>query len=166
MHKYFLLIMILILSSTLEKFVYANDLPMPRFASIKSAKMNSRTGPGFDYPVIWHYWRKNMPVEIIEEYDQWRKIKDIDNDVSWVYQSLLSGNRSAIIKEGDDDDIRFLPILTSPTKNSHVISQAEQGAIVKIKKCDGDWCYVNVGKVAGYMKENKLWGLYDKEILK
>lgn len=167
MHKYCLLIMFfIVILLNIKAYAQAEQMSIPRFAVIRSAKMNSRIGPGFDYPVIWHYWRKDMPVEIIEDYDQWRKIKDIDGDTSWVYQSLLTGGRTAIVKEVDNDNMRFLPILTSPRNDAHMISQIEGGAIVKIKNCDSEWCYINAGKITGYVQENKLWGLYNKEIIK
>ncbi len=168
MVKYFFkhIILSIIIALPIIYVAQAEQLKIPRFAAIKSSKMNSRIGPGFDYPVIWHYWRKNMPVEIVEEYDQWRKIRDIDNDTSWVYQSLLSGSRTAIIQDGGVEDMRFLPILTSCRSDAHIISKAEQGTIVKLKSCDGIWCYINVGKIFGYVQEDKLWGVYKKEIIK
>lgn len=150
----------------MSKEALAEKLPLPRFATIKSAKMNSRVGPGFDYPVIWHYWRKNMPVEIIEEYDQWRKIKDVDGDTSWVYQSLLSGVRSAIIKVAQNKNRAFLPILTTKDLKSHIISKVENGAIVTVKHCDKTWCYINIGRISGYVPQEKLWGVYKDEIIK
>lgn len=159
-------LVILFLSILLTVNLYAGSLALPRFVSIKSSKMNSRVGPGFDYPVIWHYWRKNMPVEIIEEYDQWRKIRDFDGDISWVYQSLLSGTRNAIVREGADDDKNFLPILSTPKADSRKISKAEVGAIAKIYKCDGTWCSVGFGKTFGYVLERKLWGVYPNEVIK
>ena len=166
MVKYFFKHVLLIIVLLMVYDAQAEKLKTPRFAVIKSTKMNSRIGPGFDYPVIWHYWRKNMPVEIVEEYDQWCKIRDIDNDTSWVYQSLLSGSRSAIIQDGSAEDMRFLPILTSPQPQAHIISKAEQGTIVKLKSCDGIWCYINLGKISGYVQQDKLWGVYKKEIIK
>ncbi|MDD9332164.1 MAG: SH3 domain-containing protein, partial [Bartonella sp.] len=68
-----------------------SGLPLPRFASIKSARVNMRVGPGNNYPIIFTYQKQGLPIEIIQEYDQWRKVRDAEGDEGWIYQSLLSG---------------------------------------------------------------------------
>src|SRR6476619_5929968 len=74
-----------------------SGLPLPRFASLRSDEVNVRTGPGSRYPVDWVFKRKAMPVEIVAEYENWRKIRDWQGASGWVYHSLLSGKRSFIV---------------------------------------------------------------------
>src|SRR5215471_20860346 len=74
-----------------------SGLPIPRFATLKSDEVNVRTGPGSRYPVDWVFKRKGMPVEIVAEYEVWRKIRDWQGASGWVHQSLLTGKRSFII---------------------------------------------------------------------
>src|SRR6185295_13515380 len=74
-----------------------DQLPLPRFASLDSSEANLRAGPGKDYPILWVYQRRGLPVEIIQEFDTWRRIRDRDGTVGWVQQNLLSGKRSALI---------------------------------------------------------------------
>src|SRR3977135_3649158 len=74
-----------------------SGLPLPRFASLRSDEVNVRTGPGTRYPVDWVFKRKGMPVEIVAEYENWRKIRDWQGASGWVHQSLLTGKRSFII---------------------------------------------------------------------
>src|SRR5688572_30955477 len=72
-------------------------LPLPRFASLDSNQINLRAGPGTDYPILWVYQRRGLPVEIIGEFDTWRRIRDRDGAVGWVQQNLLSGKRGALV---------------------------------------------------------------------
>src|SRR5690606_2315202 len=76
--------------------VGANGLPAARLVSLKPARDNLRVGPGRDYAVSWLFMKAGLPVEIIQEYDNWRRIRDADGTEGWVYQSLLSGKRTAI----------------------------------------------------------------------
>src|SRR6187551_1397129 len=74
-----------------------SGLPIPRFASLRSDQVNVRTGPGPRYPIDWVFKRQAMPVEIVAEYENWRKIRDWQGATGWVLQSLLTGKRSFII---------------------------------------------------------------------
>src|SRR5690606_37820396 len=73
-----------------------SGLPLPRFASLKSGRVNLRIGPGLKYPVEWLYLKSGVPMEIIQEYDNWRRVRDSEGAEGWVNQSLLSGRRTAI----------------------------------------------------------------------
>src|SRR5581483_9127238 len=75
-----------------------SGLPVPRFVSLKPEEANARTGPGTRYPIAWVYRRPGLPVEVIEEYDLWRKIRDIDGATGWVHKSMLDGRRTVMIK--------------------------------------------------------------------
>lgn len=74
-----------------------SGLPLPRFVSLKSAKVNSRTGPGVNYAIEWLYLKAGLPVEILQEYDNWRRIRDSEGSEGWINQTLLSGKRTAIV---------------------------------------------------------------------
>ncbi|MDN5249229.1 MAG: SH3 domain-containing protein [Alphaproteobacteria bacterium] len=144
---------------------HTEPLPLPRFTSVRSARMNSRIGPGFDYAIAWNYSRKNLPVEIIEEYGQWRRIKDIDGDISWVYQALLGGPRTAIVRPVSSEIGLFVPLYASKAKTSYIISKIQKGAVATLKSCDTKWCYVNFPQVSGYVEQACLWGVYNNELL-
>ena len=83
-----------------------SGLPFPRFASLRSDEVNVRTGPGTRYPVDWVFKRKSMPVEIVAEYENWRKIRDWQGASGWVHQSLLTGKRSFLISTKAADRTR------------------------------------------------------------
>lgn len=134
-------------------------LPIPRFVSLASTEVNLRTGPGTRYPIQWVYTKKHLPVEIINEFDTWRKVKDIQGDEGWVHQTMVSGYRYGIIK--DDEHI----VRSSPDDDSIVIARLEPGVIVKVDACELNWCDISVdGNYKGWVEKDALWGVYPQEI--
>ena len=83
----------------------ADPLPIPRYVSLKSDEVNVRTGPGVQYPIEWVFTRRHMPVEVIEQYEYWRKIRDVEGTTGWVHNSMISGKRSALVT-GDVRSLR------------------------------------------------------------
>ena len=75
-----------------------SGLPLPRFASLKSSPINMRIGPGTEHAIQWRYLKAGLPMEIVLEYDNWRKVRDADGAEGWVYHSMLSGKRTAIVE--------------------------------------------------------------------
>ncbi|MBP6985963.1 MAG: hypothetical protein KBB83_05155 [Alphaproteobacteria bacterium] len=136
-----------------------SGLPVPRFVSLRSAHINVRVGPGKDYPIEWVYMRANLPVEIIAEFENWRKIKDIENSEGWVHQSMLSGTRYGLV-QGATYDIKY-----KASKESETIAQIEPDAMVRINKCQGEWCKVQVDTFKGYIPRESLWGIYAQEAI-
>jgi SH3-like domain-containing protein len=136
----------------------SSGLPIPRFVSLASEKVFVRTGPALRYPIKWVYGREHMPVEIVQEFDTWRKIRDVDGDDGWVHQSLLSGDRHVIIKgEGEQ------PLLRAPSEDAPAIAALEAGVIAAANACEGAWCQVMAGGYTGWMMRKFLWGVYDSE---
>ncbi|WP_010301387.1 SH3 domain-containing protein [Candidatus Odyssella thessalonicensis] len=138
-------------------FAASEKLPLPRFASIRSNKVNVHVGPGKSYPIEWTYTRQGLPIEIVAEFDTWRQIKDPDGTVSWVHKSLLSGKRTAIIKQ------RRRKLRSKPNKDARIIAYLEPGFIAKIKKCEKDWCQLEAKNYSGWMRKKAIWGVYDHE---
>lgn len=135
------------------------NLPVPRFVTIKSNEVNSRKGPGTSYPIEWIYIRKGEPVEIIAEFDQWRKIRDMDNNIGWIHSSVLSGKRTLITKETTPINMYFRPNLTSV-----VIAKIAPGVRCYIKKCNQIWCKTICDNQTGWInRKNNLWGIYSSE---
>ncbi len=152
----FLILSLLIYASPV---LASGNLPIPRFVSLASDEVNLRTGPGTRYPIEWVYTKKSLPVEIINEFDTWRKIRDIQGDEGWVHQTMVTGYRYGIIK--DDEQV----IRSDPSPQALVIARVEPGVIVKIDACDLKWCDISVsGNYKGWAEKKALWGVYDREI--
>lgn len=133
-------------------------LPLPRFASIDASEANLRAGPGKDYPILWVYQRRGLPVEIIQEFDTWRRIRDRDGTVGWVQQNLLSGKRSALVV----DEARTLR--TDPTGGAKAVAILQPGVVAHIEECGTDnWCRVDVKGYTGWLRRDDFWGTYPDE---
>jgi SH3-like domain-containing protein len=132
-------------------------LPLPRFASLDSSEANLRAGPGKDYPILWVYQRKGLPVEIIQEFDTWRRIRDRDGTVGWVQQNLLSGKRTALVI----DQKRTL--YAEPGSNDRV-AILEPGVVARVEECrSDDWCRLEVKGYRGWLTREEFWGAYPDE---
>jgi len=135
-------------------------LPLPRFASLQSNEVNFRAGPGENYPKQWVYHRAEMPVEIIEEFDIWRRVRDYQGVIGWVKVGLLSGHRTAIIT----DARRSLHKRAEP--DSPTVALLDPGVIARILECDGPWCRLEVQGYKGWLKRDEFWGVYPDEAVK
>src|SRR5436305_4699840 len=91
----------------------ASGLPIPRFVSLKSDKVNVRAGPTRDHDVAWIYTRAGLPVEITAEYENWRRIRDWEGAEGWVYHSLLSGRRTGLVQANAKAHEEYIPIFAS-----------------------------------------------------
>lgn len=143
----------------------ASGLPVPRFVSLKPARVNIRVGPGRDYAVSWLYTKSGLPVEIIQEYDNWRRIRDVDGTEGWVYQSLLAGKRTAIIapwQRGKSENL--IDLYASASDTARIVARAEAGVIGNIRECTGKWCQIETQGTRGWIKQALIWGAYPDEV--
>ncbi|MBZ6077098.1 SH3 domain-containing protein [Microvirga puerhi] len=143
-------------------------LPVPRYVSLKTDRVNLREGPSKDHRTAWVFQRAGLPVEIVAEYETWRRIRDSEGTEGWVLHSLLSGRRTALVMPWAKGDVPPIPVLNSPTDKSAVVAQLQPGVITSIRSCDGTWCRVVIvleraRDVDGYVHQDKLWGVYPNE---
>jgi SH3-like domain-containing protein len=146
----------------------ATGLPIPRFVSLKSKRVNLRIGPGKDYAVSWLYMKAGLPVEIIQEYDNWRKVRDADGTEGWVNHSLLSGERSALAApwmRGKGADV-FVDVHRDPSGGAGIIARMQPGVVFKIDECNGEWCHGDADGSEGWVNQTEIWGAYPGEAFK
>lgn len=146
-----------------------SGLPLPRFVSLKSDRVNLRQGPGLDYPTAWVYRRAGLPVEVIEEFEAWRKVRDAEGTTGWILSSLLSGRRTALVLPWELKTGAARPqvkLRRSDSERAAAIAMIEAGVIADVQSCDGTWCYVAIEHYRGYLEQGKLWGVYQRETLK
>lgn len=132
--------------------VKRTGLPLPRFASLRASEVFLRAGPGTRYPVEWIYRRRGLPVQIIAEFDSWRKVRDWNGTVGWVHRAMLAGRRTAITI-ADDTVLRRSPEATAPA-----LARAEPGVVARILACAGAWCRIEAGGIKGWTQRGTLWG--------
>ncbi len=132
--------------------------PLPRFVSLSSDEAYVRSGPGTKYPIQWVYERAGQPVEIILEYDHWRKIRDFDGQVGWLHKSLLSGRRTALVNTPQQTTL-----YRKPKADAGPAAYLEPGVLVTIKTCDGAWCRIDASGYKGWVEQQNIWGAYPGE---
>ena len=132
---------------------------LPRFASLRSDQVNLRVGPGENYPIEWVLTRKEMPVEIIRTFENWRMIRDWQGTEGWVHERMLTGKRAVVIKGG----IRTLH--RQPEVASPPVARAEPGVVARLLECRADWCRIDAADHAGWVQRGDLWGVYLDEAL-
>ena len=140
-----------------------SGLPLPRFVSLKSAKVNLRIGPGLNYAVDWMYLKSGLPMEIIQEYDNWRKVRDADGTEGWINQSLLSGRRTAIVTPWQRGKEARLPLRREASDEAPLVAELEPGVIGTIRLCNGNWCQMEFGGTRGWINQSLVWGAYPGE---
>ncbi len=128
-------------------------LPLPRFVSFRAAEVNLRTGPGVRYPIDWVYKRRGFPVQIIDEFETWRRVRDWQGTTGWVHQSMVQGKRTLLVTGGH----RLLR--QSPSEGSGGIAYLEEGVIANLGDCQDSWCRVKVNGHAGWLKTSEFFGV-------
>lgn len=142
-----------------------SGLPLPRFVSLKSNRINMRAGPGQDYQVVWIYQREGLPVEIVAEYDNWRRVRDSEGDEGWVFHSLLSGRRTALVTPWSEDPEDTVSLRRTASAAAQPVAYLEPGVQVDVRSCDGSWCSIGVEETQGYLEQERLWGVYPGETI-
>ena len=136
-------------------------LEIPRYVSLKSDDANIRVGPSKNYPIEIKYVKRNYPLKVLEEYEEWRKVEDFNNNIGWIHKSLISGIRTGIVLSNDSENIKLFNTL-----GGSVIGEIGMGNIVFLEKCKIDWCLVSSGNFKGWMDKKYIWGVKEKEIIK
>jgi len=158
MNKIFIFFLLIINFNLLAKTGSVTGLDIPRFVSLKSNDVNMRVGPSVNYPIKIKYIQKNIPVEIIKEFDVWRQVKDFKNNIGWLHKSLIQGDRYVLINL----DQKEIDIFSRP--NGYKIGLIKKNNILKLKKCLISWCYINNSNLSGWINKEEIWGVYKKEI--
>jgi SH3-like domain-containing protein len=138
-----------------------SGLPVPRFVSLKPDKVNVRGGPNRDHDVTWQYTRSGLPVEITAESDNWRRIRDSDGAEGWVYHSMLSGRRTAVVTAKAKDEL--IPLHAKADAQTEVTARLQSGVLASVKTCTGTWCRVVGSGFDGWIVQERLWGVYPNE---
>jgi SH3-like domain-containing protein len=138
--------------------VKRTGLPVPRWAALRSDEVNMRVGPGARYPISWNYTRKGLPVEIIAEFDTWRKIRDPSGEIGWMHQATLSGKRGFLVAGRE-----LAPLFRKADPASTMRAQLQPGAQGRLIKCAERWCKVEADGITGYMDKTSLYGVYKNE---
>lgn len=154
--RVFILFVFLLISAPIANAAElgASGLPLPRFVSLAADEVNLRTGPGFRFPIAWVFVREAMPVEVVDEFDDWRRVRDHDGAEGWVHRAMLSGDRTILVTGSERTLHR------EPRKDAPLVARAQPGVQGRLKGCRADWCEVVLADLRGWMPRGHLWGVY------
>jgi SH3-like domain-containing protein len=139
-------------AATAEERGKVTNLPIPRFVSLKASEGNVRRGPSLSHRIDWVFSRRDMPLEVTDEYGHWRRVRDRDGQGGWIHYSLLSGVRTVIVEE----DMAALHIKPDPA--TPVNARAEAGVIAELDECVPGWCRIEADGYRGWVRTSAIWG--------
>ena len=120
------------------------------WASIASGQAMTRTGPGKNYPGVWLYQRRDLPIRVVKKYEHWRLIEDPDGARGWARIGRGSPGFTIAVRPNDGAKVRYM---------------AEHGVVGRIDKCSKGWCRIEIGKREGYIHTSDLWGVGENELV-
>jgi SH3-like domain-containing protein len=123
-----------------------------------------REGPSKEHRIKWVFKREGLPVEVIGEHEQWRRVRDSEATDGWVYFGRLSNRRTVIVTAGKDKRERDL--FASESEQSTLVARLQPGVIANVEACTADWCKVSVEGFRGFIRKDAVWGVYADERVK
>ena len=133
--------------------------PVPRWLSLKSDEVRARFGPGLDYRILWEYRASGLPVQVVAETTEWRKICDPEGGVAWVHRSVVSSRRSVF--NASDTEI---PIRSGPSESAALRARLTPRALVAIEDCEEGWCEVRVRRMRGFVRQGDVFGAQERAL--
>ena len=138
--------------------------PVPRFVTLRADTVNLRTGPGNRYPIEFVYHRKGYPLEIVAEFDQWRKVRDWQGTEGWVHQRMVTGTRAVVI-QGTQRVLR-----KDADAGAAPVAKLDPGVIAHLLECRAAWCRIEIANgtsdVKGWLGRTDIWGVLPNEVVK
>lgn len=127
--------------------------PLPIFISLRSNKVNLRSGPGVQYPIDWVYQRRDLPVQLIDQFETWRRVRDWQGTVGWVHQSMVHGKRTVMVTAPD------IVLRREPNSGAAGLARLEEKVIASLKACKTGWCEIEVKGMSGWLPNDAIFGL-------
>jgi SH3-like domain-containing protein len=143
-------------------------LPVPRYVSLKTDRVNLREGPSKEHRTAWVFQRAGLPVEIVAEFETWRRIRDAEGTEGWVLHSLLSGRRTALVAPWAKGETPPVALHERADERAEVVARLQPGVLVNVRHCTGTWCRITVVQASGrdldgFARQDRLWGVYPNE---
>ncbi|WP_439635993.1 SH3 domain-containing protein [Oceanicaulis sp.] len=133
-----------------------SGLPVPRFVSLKYNETRGRAGPSFTHPVAWLYQRQGLPMEVVAETPDWRRVRDPQGEEVWMHRRTLTGRRSVWTQDATQ-------LLARPDSDAALIADVEAGAVLWLERCRAGWCRLEADDYRGWAPAEAFWGVYSEE---
>ena len=127
---------------------------IPRYLSLKRGEVFARRGPGKDYPALFVYHAQGLPVQVVDETTDWRRICDPSGALVWVHRSMVDGRRTVVALGA-----QALPLRASPKDGAAVGAYLKPRSLAALGRCDGGWCQVSAEGASGWVKPAEVWGV-------
>ena len=121
------------------------------FLMLKNNKVNVRYGPSFEHPIKYIYKKIQLPVQLIDKKENFRRIIDHKKNSGWIHISQLRKSKSLITTSAKI-------LFKKPTKYSKPLAKIEKGRLLIVKKCEKNWCNIQTDKILGWIDKNNIWG--------
>jgi SH3-like domain-containing protein len=131
--------------------------PVPRYVTLKFGKVNARAGPGDDHRLLWVYRTKGLPVQVVAETSEWRRVCDPEGGLAWVHKRVTDGRRAVINLQN-----RSTPLLRKPKTGAEPAAFLNVRAMAALDRCEKGWCKVKVAGASGWARQGTLWGTADR----
>lgn len=147
--------------STPPALAMADDRPpaVPRFASLGSDKVYMRAGPTYRHRILWVYHRKGLPVEIVAQYDVWRRVHDSEGTTGWVHASMISETRTVLVTA-------HAAIRRDSDPHAKILALAQPGVVAKLESCEASACEIATGRTDGWIDKKNIWGVKPGEVFR
>ena len=133
-----------------------SGLEVPRYVTLKFAKVNARAGPGDDHRLLWVYRMRDLPLQVVAETAEWRRVCDPDGALAWVHKRTVDGRRTALNKTA-----KPVALLRNPKPGAEVAAYLQANAMASLVRCRKGWCRVKAGGESGWTPSGTLWGTSD-----
>ena len=130
-----------------------SGLPVPRYVTLKFGTVNARAGPGDDHRLMWVYRVRGLPVQVVAETAEWRRVCDPTGGLAWVHKRTTDGRRSVV-----NMTPRPLPLYGKPRSRGEPRAYLNSRALAALVRCDKGWCRVRAEGASGWARESALWG--------
>lgn len=127
--------------------------PVPRYVTLKAAPVNARGGPGEDYRILWRYTVRGVPLQVVEETQDWRRVCDPEGGLGWVRANAVDPRRTAMRLGGSD-----LVLLAHPSPDARPTAVLAARAVADLLECRSGWCRLSVDHASGWVRAGQVWG--------
>ncbi len=137
--------------------VTPSGLPVPRYVTLKFGSVNARSGPGDDYPALWVYRVRGLPVQVIAESSEWRRVCDPDRGVAWVHMRTTDGRRNVLRTAPGP-----LAVQSAPRDDARTLALLQPRALAALQRCEAGWCRIKADGVSGWVRAAGIWGVDER----
>ena len=131
-----------------------SGLPVPRYVSTKYREVNARGGPGDDHRMLWTFHARGLPLQVVAETEEWRRVCDPDGGLGWVHRRTVAESRTVMRTAA-----RELPMRAHPSETAAAPAVLASRAVATLGKCDKGWCRITADKVSGWVRAGEVWGV-------